>query len=130
MSEARSQSTTSIEASGTLAADPMTVVAVGVLASTLAAVCHETLGHGIGCILDGGRITLLTSIYFRCTGSTALTPAAGPLGNLLAGMAAFALRCCPEATWRRHAAIPYIVWRVEPVLAVWPDDLLCLARHR
>jgi hypothetical protein len=33
---------------------------------------------------------LLTSIYVRCAGATALTPAAGPLGNFLAGIAAFA----------------------------------------
>jgi hypothetical protein len=91
MSETSSERSSSIAASGAIVAsdDLITVVAVGVLAATLAAVCHETLGHGVGCILDGGRITLLTSIYVRCAGATALTPAAGPLGNFLAGIAAF-----------------------------------------
>ena len=67
MVEAKSERSTSIEASGTAAisGDPITVIAVGVLAATLAAVCHETLGHGLGCIVVGGRITLLTSIYLR-----------------------------------------------------------------
>jgi hypothetical protein len=75
MSEVSSERSSSIAASGTIVAsdDLITGVAVGVLA-TLAAVCHETLGHGVGCILDGGRITLLTSIYVRCAGATALTP--------------------------------------------------------
>jgi hypothetical protein len=91
MSEASSEQSSSLEASGSIVIpdDPITVVAVGVLAATLAAVCHETLGHGVGCIVDGGRITLLTSIYVRCAGATALTPAAGPVGNFLAGIAAF-----------------------------------------
>jgi hypothetical protein len=70
--------------------DLITVVAVGVLAANLAVVCHETLGHGVGCILEQGRIMLLTSIYVRCARATALTPAAGPFGNFLAGIAAFA----------------------------------------
>jgi hypothetical protein len=87
MSEAKPERSPSIEASGSIALsdDRTTVVAVGVIAATLAAVCHETLGHGLGCTADGGRITLLTSIYVRCAGATALTPAAGPLGNFLAG---------------------------------------------
>jgi hypothetical protein len=91
MSEAWPERSPSIEASGSIAIsdDLTTVVAVGVIAATLAAVCHETLGHGLGCTVDGGRITLLTSIYVRCAGATALTAAAGPLGNFLAGIAAF-----------------------------------------
>ena len=71
--------------------DPATVIAAGVLAATLAAICHETLGHGLGCVMVGGRITLLTSIWFRCQGATSLTDAAGPVASLIAGLAAFAL---------------------------------------
>jgi len=92
MSDTRSERSSLIAARNAvgLSDDLTTVVAVGVVAATLAAVCHETLGHGLGCVVDGGRITLLTSIYVRCAGATALTPAAGPLGNFLAGVAAFA----------------------------------------
>jgi hypothetical protein len=53
--------------------DLPTVVAAGVLTATLAALCHETLGHGLGCLAVGGRITLLTSIWFRCHGAKSLT---------------------------------------------------------
>jgi hypothetical protein len=63
--------------------DWLTLIAIGVLAASLAAFAHEAVGHGTGCLVVGGRITLLTSIYFRCLGATALTDAAGPIGNLL-----------------------------------------------
>ena len=49
------------------------------------------MGHGVGCGIDGGRITLLTSIWFRCQGATSLTDAAGPFASLIAGLAAFGL---------------------------------------
>ncbi len=41
--------------------------------------------------MDGGRITLLTSIWFRCQGATSLADAAGPIASLVAGLAAFGL---------------------------------------
>jgi hypothetical protein len=78
-------------ATASTADDPATVFAVGALAATLAAVCHETLGHGLGCAAAGGHITLLTSIWFRCAGGSAITDAGGPMGNLVAGSAALAL---------------------------------------
>jgi hypothetical protein len=117
MSEAKPERSPSIEASGSvgLSDDLTTVVAVGVIAATLAAVCHETLGHGLGCTADGGRITLLTSIYVRCAGATALTPAAGPLGNFLAGIAAFAFFVL-EVTRSHRATIPHFIWRLQLVL--------------
>jgi len=66
-------------------------LAVGVLAATLATVAHETLGHGLACIGVGGHITLLTSIWFRCSKWSAIANAGGPIGNLLVGSAAIAL---------------------------------------
>lgn len=71
--------------------DTATVVAVGVLAATLAAVCHETLGHVLGCLGSGGHVTLLTSIWFRCSKWSVVTGAGGPAGNLVAGFLAVAL---------------------------------------
>jgi hypothetical protein len=66
--------------------DIPTVLAAGILAATLAAVIHETVGHGIGCLADGGKITVLTSIWFRCQGAASLTVAAGPAASLVAGL--------------------------------------------
>ena len=82
--------------------DPATVIAVGVLAATLAAICHETLGHGLGCLGSGGHVTLLTSIWFRCSKGSPITDAAGPAGNLVAGLLALALlrNCRANATPR------------------------------
>jgi hypothetical protein len=71
--------------------DTATVVAVGVLAATLAVVCHETVGHGLGCTGTGGHITLLTSIWFRCSKWTPIADAGGPIGNLAAGLVAAVL---------------------------------------
>lgn len=71
--------------------DTATVIAAGALAATLATICHETLGHGLGCIGVGGHITLLTSIWFRCSKFAPLTDAGGPIGNLVAGSLAVAL---------------------------------------
>ena len=82
--------------------DTATVVALGVLAATLAAICHEALGHGLGCLGSGGHVALLTSIWFRCSTWSAIIDAAGPAGNLAAGLLAFALLryCRPGATVR------------------------------
>ncbi len=70
--------------------DVLTVIAIGVLAASLAAVFHEGLGHPAGCIAVGGQVRLVTSIYFRCAGAKPLTDMAGPLGNLIGGLAALA----------------------------------------
>ena len=85
--------------------DATTVVALGVLAATLAAICHETLGHSLGCLGTGGHVTLLTSIWFRCSKGSAIADAGGPAGNLLAGLLALALlRYC-----RRSATVRFLL---------------------
>jgi hypothetical protein len=68
-----------------------TVLAAGLLAATLAAICHETVGHGIGCMAAGGDVQLLTSIWFRCRGATSLTDAGGAISGVLCGGLALAL---------------------------------------
>jgi hypothetical protein len=76
--------------------DALTVVAIGVMAASLAAVVHEGLGHPLGCIAVSGRVRLVTSIYFRCAGAKPFTDVAGPLGGLVGGLAALAaLRFTP-----------------------------------
>jgi len=78
--------------------DTATVIAVGVLAATLADICHETLGHGLGCFSAGGHIVLLTSTWFRCSKGSALADVGGPMGNLIAGFVAVALLGHPRAS--------------------------------
>lgn len=54
------------------------------------------------CLALGGRITLLTSVYFRCANGGPLTDAAGPLMNLIVGAACRLLaRGRPVASWSR-----------------------------
>lgn len=71
--------------------DSITVMAIGVLSATLAAICHETIGHGLGCLSGGGQISLLTSIWFRCSKWSWLADIGGPAGNLIAGSVGIAL---------------------------------------
>jgi hypothetical protein len=47
--------------------------------------------HGLGCIGAGGHVTLLTSLWFRCSKYAPIADAGGPIGNLVAGAAAAAL---------------------------------------
>jgi len=68
--------------------DVATVSAACVFAATLAALCHETIGHGVGCLAVGGQITLLTSIWFRCHGATSLTDAGGGIASVVFGAVA------------------------------------------
>ena len=45
--------------------DVPTLIAAGALVSLVASLAHEALGHGLGCTIDGGQITLLTFLVFR-----------------------------------------------------------------
>ncbi|WP_157971345.1 hypothetical protein [Dyella sp. C9] len=73
-----------------------TLLAVGVLVSIMASLAHELLGHGTACVIEGGRITLLTFLVFRCDGAGVLTDGGGPVGALVMGcLALLALRAVP-----------------------------------
>jgi hypothetical protein len=63
-------------------------VVLGMLAFVCACVSHEAIGHGGACLAGGGRIVLLTSVFFRCEPATSLVDAAGTVMNLaVAGLA-------------------------------------------
>src|SRR5947199_173619 len=79
--------------------DLPTVVAMAVLAWTIANVVHEGLGHGGACLLLGARPTMFNAIFFNCDESAVsearqrLISAAGSIANVLVGMPiVFALR--------------------------------------
>lgn len=71
--------------------DTATVCALAALAMVLATTAHEAIGHGGACLLAGGRIRLLTSVYFHCATQNRWISPAGPLGNLGAGALGLAL---------------------------------------
>jgi hypothetical protein len=64
--------------------DGATLAALGIAAYLIADVLHEVVGHGTACLMSGARITLLTSVYFRCSIRTPVIAAAGPTANLVA----------------------------------------------
>ena len=87
-----------------------TVAAISILAFMLACTAHEVVGHGGMCMIVGGHITLLTSVYFRSLGGGVLTDAAGPLMNLIVGAGFWYLL--------RRWTVPPILWRLFLVLAM------------
>jgi hypothetical protein len=71
----------------------LTLASIAALAFIGACVSHEVIAHGGMCLALGRRVTLLTSVYFRCSNSNPLIDAAGPLMNLTVGaICAIALR--------------------------------------
>lgn len=87
-----------------------TVASISVIAFILACAAHEVVGHGGMCMIVGGHMNLLTSVYFRSTGGGALTDAAGPVMNLIVGAGFWFLL--------RRWTTPPILWRLFLVLAM------------
>jgi hypothetical protein len=87
-----------------------TVAAILVIVFILTCTAHEVIGHAGMCMIVGGHITLLSSVYFRSTGGGVLTDAAGPAMNLIVGVVCWFLL-------RRWTAPP-ILWRLFLVLAM------------
>lgn len=79
-----------------------TLGAIAAVAFIVACVAHEAIGHGGMCLAVGGRVALLTSVYFQCTTGGPFTDAAGPLMNLVVGAACWSLaRSRPPASLSR-----------------------------
>jgi hypothetical protein len=68
-----------------------TVASIGILAFGLEPIVHEVLGHALVCWLTGGKVILISSTAMQTSSTSRLVPAAGPLANILFGLAAFAL---------------------------------------
>lgn len=64
-----------------------TLGAFGPLAYFATDAIHEALGHGVACLLQGNRILLLNSAFFRSTPGSFGTDLAGPFANLGAALA-------------------------------------------
>ena len=72
--------------------DLLTVIAIAMLAACTTDFAHEGIGHGSACLLSGQRISLLNNAFFHCSDFGRYTALAGPLGNLTAGLIAFAVQ--------------------------------------
>ena len=71
--------------------DIFTVASIGILAFGLEPIVHEVLGHAVVCWLTGGKVILISSTAMQTASTSRLVPAAGPLANILFGLAALAL---------------------------------------
>src|SRR5881628_3042569 len=91
--------------------DRITVVAIAVLAYTIANVVHEGLGHGGAALFLGARPTMFNAIFFNYDESTVSTTAqrliaaAGSVADVIFGWIALAL--LPRA---RSARWRYFLW--------------------
>jgi hypothetical protein len=71
--------------------DILTVASIGVFAFGLEPIVHEILGHAVVCWLTGGKVILISSTAMQTSSASRLVPAAGPLANIIFGLAALAL---------------------------------------
>jgi hypothetical protein len=62
--------------------------ALGLLAYASADVAHHVVGHGGACLVLGGHVVSVSSIFVNCTLRGADVDLAGPLANLVLGLAA------------------------------------------
>jgi len=65
-----------------------TITAIGTLAYLSADVAHHAIGHGGACLVSGGAINLLSSIFVDCSLRGAAIDLAGPFANLCVGLIA------------------------------------------
>ena len=66
--------------------DPWTIVAIAIVASVIADVIHEGVGHGGMCAATGGQPLALSTVHFDCSADTRLVAAGGTLANLIFGV--------------------------------------------
>ncbi len=96
--------------------DVPTLIAIGVLVSLVASLAHEVLGHGLGCRIDGGHITLVTFLVFRCAGAGALADGGGPVGVIVAGSLALAIAALIK---RRPSLLRLFLFNLGAISLLW-----------
>jgi hypothetical protein len=64
--------------------DPLTIIAIAIVAYALANVIHEGLGHGGACLLIGAHVRELSSLHCQCDAGSKFVAAAGCIANVIA----------------------------------------------
>jgi hypothetical protein len=67
--------------------DPLTVIAIAIVAYALTNMIHEGLGHGGACLLIGAHVRELSSLHCECDASSKFVAAAGCIANVIAAAA-------------------------------------------
>jgi hypothetical protein len=93
-----------------------TVGAIGLLAYVSADVAHHALGHAAACLVLGGRIRSLSSVYVDCSLTGAAIDLAGPFANLVIGLAA---ALCIRVVRRTFAAAQLFFILVAAFNLLW-----------
>jgi hypothetical protein len=86
--------------------DLFTVIAISIVATVIANLIHEGLGHGGMCVATGGRPLVLSTVHFDCSTDTRLVAAGGTLANLIFG----ALFWIAARAVKRSASWRYFFW--------------------
>ena len=96
--------------------DPLTIVAIALLAYVIGDVLHEAVGHGGTCLVVGGRPLVLSTVHFECdyhgVWGERFIAAGGTIVNLCAGALAF-LACRRAAS--ASGAVGWFVWLLMAV---------------
>jgi len=87
--------------------DLPTTLGIGLTAALAQFVVHEGLGHGSACVLLGGRILAVAPLWMRCSAEHRLMVLAGPLANVVAGAACWAVL---SAARPRAATFRLFLW--------------------
>lgn len=92
-----------------------TVLAIGVVSFAAVTVIHEAGGHGLACLLVGGKALAVSSTELRCDGpedgARLVVTAAGSIANIVVGLAAMAAGI---ALGPAHGVWSYVLWRLAP----------------
>jgi hypothetical protein len=86
--------------------DLLTIAAIAIVASVIANVIHEGLGHGGMCVATGGQPLVLSTVHFECNVDTRLVAAGGTLANLIFG----ALFWAAARAVKQSASLRYFFW--------------------
>lgn len=86
--------------------DLFTIAAIAMVATVIADLIHEGLGHGGMCAATGGQPLVLSTVHFECSADTRLVAAGGTLANLIFG----ALFFVAERAVRQTASWSYFFW--------------------
>src|ERR1700743_1778783 len=78
----------------------LTVASIGIFAFGLEPIVHEVLGHAVVCWLTGGKVILISSTAMQTASASRLVSAAGPIANIIFGLAATVLL---RALAKQHA---------------------------
>jgi hypothetical protein len=90
-----------------VAADGLTIAAIGIAVYVLANVLHEGVGHAGACLLTGGKALVVSTVHMECSADNRLVAAGGTLMNFAAALLFFLLGW---ALRRGSARARYFCW--------------------